>query len=134
MGLTEREAYSLEVKAIRETLRTSRRLEASQAALNSAIYLSRLVIPSANVGLDIEAVSSFDLAKVLWDQEEKTTSVRILQDLCERNDLHKQVMPISRAQLLADLVCILESCVAGPNCVIGPSIVRSTPRRPSRSH
>ncbi|KAL9618062.1 MAG: hypothetical protein Q9160_007191 [Pyrenula sp. 1 TL-2023] len=103
MGLTEREAYSLEVKATRETLRTSRRLEASQAALNSAIYLSRLVAPSANVGLDIEAVSSFDLAKVLWDQEEKTTSVQILQDLCERNDLHKQVIPISRAQLLADL-------------------------------
>lgn len=104
MGISKRDAHFLEVTAVRETLRMSRKLEAAQSALNGAIYLSRLVTASAEVGLDIQVVSSLDLAKVLWDHGEKTTSVRILQDLCEHRDLPKQTIPVSRAQLLADLV------------------------------
>lgn len=105
MRISRQDAHFFEVTAVRETLRMSRKLEAAQPALNSAIYLSRMVAPAANVGLDIQAVASFDLAKVLWDQGEKSTSVQMLQELSQYRDLTKQVIPVSRAQLLADLVC-----------------------------
>jgi ataxia telangiectasia mutated family protein len=102
--LNSREAQLLEVKVIRESLRVSRDHEALQASLKSAISLSKLVLPCAKLGVNIDAAAKFDLANVLWDQGEMTTSIRMLQQLNNQSDLHKQSMPVSRAEVLASLV------------------------------
>jgi serine-protein kinase ATM len=104
VNITSREAQLLYAKVLRESLRISKDHESSQGSLRSAISLSKLAESSAAVGISIDAASRFDLANVLWDQGEMTTSIRMLQGLSDRNDLHKQVIAVSRAEILSSLV------------------------------
>ncbi|PGH11261.1 hypothetical protein AJ79_04996 [Helicocarpus griseus UAMH5409] len=103
LSLNSRDAQLLEVKAIRASLRISREHDEHQASLKSAISLSKLVKPCADLGVFIDAAASFDLANVLWDQGEMTTSIQMLQQLNEQNDLQKQSIPVSKAEVLASL-------------------------------
>jgi len=75
-----------------------------QASLKSAILLSKLIQPCAQLGLTIDAAATFDLANVLWDQGEMTTSIRMLQQLNGQIELHGQSIPVNRAEVLASLV------------------------------
>lgn len=54
--------------------------------------------------MHIDGAAKFDLANVLWDQGEMTASIRMLQQLKGQNDLPKQAIPLSRADLLITLV------------------------------
>ncbi|KAI9928198.1 Serine/threonine-protein kinase tel1 [Aspergillus wentii] len=103
LNITDQDAQLLEVKAIRQSLETTRNHGISQASLKSAICLSKLAGPCASRGINIEGAAKFDLANVLWDQGEMTPSIRMLQQLNDQNDLHKQAIPISRAELLVTL-------------------------------
>ncbi|KAK2789529.1 Serine/threonine-protein kinase tel1 [Onygenales sp. PD_12] len=103
LGLSSREAQLLEVKAVRESLRISREHDEHQASLKSAILLSKLIKPCAELGVFIDAAATFDLANVLWDQGEMTTSIQMLQQLNEQNDLGKQSIPVNKAEVLASL-------------------------------
>jgi ataxia telangiectasia mutated family protein len=94
----------LEANVFRQSLEISRNHGVSQASLKSAVTLSKLTEPCAELGMNIEGAASFDLANVLWDQGEMTASIRMLQHLKGQGDLHKQAIPISRAELLVTLV------------------------------
>jgi serine-protein kinase ATM len=94
-----------EVKTLRESFQVSRDLEGSQEALKSAISLSKLVKPCSALGISIEGAAKFDMANVLWDQGEMTTSISMLQQLNEQGDLQKEALLVSRAEVLASLVC-----------------------------
>ena len=87
----------------------SKKVEAPQPALNSALYLSLLAHESAMTGLDVHAAASSDLAKVFWDSGEQLAAIRILSEICQRKDLDKQDIPVSRARMLADLVGLTSS-------------------------
>ncbi|KAL5051771.1 hypothetical protein BDW71DRAFT_169420 [Aspergillus fruticulosus] len=102
-NLSDLDAQLLEVKVIRQSLHIARNHGIAQASLKSAVYLSKLADHSASLGLNVEGVAKFDLANVLWDQGEMAPSIQILQQLKDRNDLHKQAIPISRAELLVTL-------------------------------
>jgi ataxia telangiectasia mutated family protein len=104
LKLSSRDAQLLEVEAIRESLRVSRDHDVLQASLKSAISLSKLIQPCAQLGITIDAAAMFGLANVLWDQGEMTTSIRMLQQLKDQNDLHTQSIPVNRAEVLASLV------------------------------
>ncbi|KAJ5177687.1 uncharacterized protein N7500_000386 [Penicillium coprophilum] len=93
----------LEAKVIRRSLEITRTHGISQASLKSAMSLSRLAEPCAALGMNIDGAAKFDLANVLWDQGEMTASIRMLQQLKGQNDLHKQAIPLSRAELLVTL-------------------------------
>ncbi|KAL4887390.1 hypothetical protein BJY04DRAFT_212427 [Aspergillus karnatakaensis] len=99
----DHDAQLLEVKVIRQSLQIARNHGIAQASLKSAVYLSKLSDQSVSLGLNVEGVAKFDLANVLWDQGEMAPSIHILQQLKDRNDLHKQAIPISRAELLVTL-------------------------------
>jgi ataxia telangiectasia mutated family protein len=66
--------------------------------------LSKIAAPCEALGMNIDGAAKFDLANVLWDQGEMTASIRMLQQLKGQNDLHKQAIPLSRAELLVTLV------------------------------
>lgn len=104
VNLNARDAQLLEVKAIRESLRISREHDAHQASLKSAMLLTRLVKPCSQVGVKIDAAATFELANVLWDQGEMTTSIKMLQQLSEQNNLQDQSVPVNRTEILASLV------------------------------
>ncbi|KAL3460378.1 hypothetical protein BJX64DRAFT_290369 [Aspergillus heterothallicus] len=102
-NLSDYDAQLLEVKVIRQSLDISKNHGIAQASLKSAVYLSKLSDQCTSLGLNVEGVAKFDLANVLWDQGEMAPSIQILQQLRDRNDLHKQAIPISRAELLVTL-------------------------------
>lgn len=66
--------------------------------------LAKLVGPCTSLGLKIDAAANFDLANVLWDLGEMATSTRLLQEISQLNDLNRQSLPVSRAEVLATLV------------------------------
>ncbi|KAJ5107138.1 hypothetical protein N7456_003813 [Penicillium angulare] len=103
MNMSLSESRILEAKVFRRSLEITRIHGVSQASLKSAITLSRLAKPCAELGMNIDAVARFDLANVLWDQGEMTASIRMLQHLKGQNDLHKQAIPLSRSELLVTL-------------------------------
>ncbi|KAJ5587425.1 uncharacterized protein N7459_003190 [Penicillium hispanicum] len=97
------ESRLLEAKVFRQSLEITRSHGVSQASLKSAINLSKLAGPCADLGINIDGAAQFDLANVLWDQGEMTASIRMLQQLKGQGDLHKQAIPISRSELLVTL-------------------------------
>ncbi|KKK13811.1 hypothetical protein ARAM_005379 [Aspergillus rambellii] len=121
--LSDFDAQLLEVKVIRQSLEINRNHGISQASLKSAIYLSRLSDQCISLGLSIEGVAKFDLANVLWDQGEMAASIQMLQQLKDRNDLHKQTVPVSRAELLVTLVSEYQ-----------PPVLEETEINPSKGH
>ncbi|KAJ5101854.1 hypothetical protein NUU61_004076 [Penicillium alfredii] len=102
-NLSTGDSQLLEVKVIRQSLEITRNHGVSQASLKSAMSLSKLAEPCATLGMNIEGAAKFDLANVLWDQGEMTASIRMLQHLKGQGDLHKQAIPLSRAELLVTL-------------------------------
>lgn len=104
IGLNNRQAQLLEVNVIRQSLNTTRDHGIAQASLKSAVCLTKLADHCDSLGVDVQGAAKFDLANVLWDQGEMTASIRMLQQLNDQNNLHKQAVPISRAELLVTLV------------------------------
>ncbi|KAM5467426.1 Serine/threonine-protein kinase tel1 [Microsporum audouinii] len=118
-NLNSNDARLLEAKCIRESLKISREHEISQASLQCAMSLSKLVQPSAELGVRIDAAAAFDLANVLWDQGEMKTSIQILQGLSSQKDLHSQTIPMSVAEILASLGHhIAEARLEQPDAII----------------
>ncbi|KAJ5408803.1 hypothetical protein N7509_002686 [Penicillium cosmopolitanum] len=103
LNLNPGDSRLLEAKVFRQSLEITRSHGISQASLKSAISLSKLSEPCAELGIDIDGAAQFDLANVLWDQGEMTASIRMLQQLKGYSDLHKQAIPLSRAELLVTL-------------------------------
>lgn len=96
----------LQAKVIKESLSIARDHQIPQASLRYAISLSKLAQVCDDLGVNIDGSAKFDLANVLWDQGEMTTSIQMLQQVNDQNDLHKQAIPVSRALLLSSLVSI----------------------------
>ncbi|OKL58313.1 Serine/threonine-protein kinase tel1 [Talaromyces atroroseus] len=124
LKLTSRMSQLFEAKALRESFQVSRDLEGSQEALKSAISLSKLVKPCSELGISIEGAAKFDMANVLWDQGEMTTSIRMLQQLNEQGDLQRQALVVSRAEVLASLGHhVAEARLEKPDAIIEEYLV-----------
>ncbi|KAL5343110.1 hypothetical protein BJX70DRAFT_354511 [Aspergillus crustosus] len=134
LNLTDHDAQLLEVKVVRQSLQIARDHGIAQASLKSAVYLSTLSDQCVSLGLNVEGVAKFDLANVLWDQGEMAPSIHILQQLRERNDLHKQAIPISRAELLVTLGHhIAEARLEKPEAIIQNYLTPAVKELKSRS-
>ena len=77
---------------------------ALQSSLSTTTYLTQLVVPCENAGIDIAAAVQFESAKVLWAQGEMTASIKILQELKNSLGLHTQLVQLGKSELLATLV------------------------------
>ncbi|PYH43840.1 DNA-binding protein kinase TEL1 [Aspergillus saccharolyticus JOP 1030-1] len=104
INLSDSDALLLEIKVLRQSLEIAHSHNLSQASLKIAFCLQKLASQSALLGHDTEGAAKFDLAHVFWDQGEMAASIEMLRQLKDRNDLHKQAVPISRAELLVTLV------------------------------
>ncbi|KAJ5893828.1 hypothetical protein N7495_005519 [Penicillium taxi] len=93
----------LEAKVFRRSLEVTRSHGVSQASLKSAMSLSKLAGPCAEMGMIIDGVAKFDLANVLWDQGEMTASISMLQQLKGQSGLQTQAIPLNRSDLLVTL-------------------------------
>lgn len=100
---SQRDARSLESHLLLASSRMSRAHGAIQNALSTVTYLTELVKPCKEVGVDISAVVRLASANVLWDQGEMAASIRMLQDLQGALDSHAQMIEVSKPELLAKL-------------------------------
>lgn len=91
-------------EALEHSVDIFRRHGALQESLTAATYLVDLVEPCRKLGLETEFDAKFQVALVLWDQGEKTTSVRLLQQL-EQKSRDSRERHNDRAKLLTTLVC-----------------------------
>ena len=103
---SQRDALSLESHILLTSSRMSRTHGAIQNALSTVTYLTELVKPCKEVGVDISTAVRLASANVLWDQGEMTASIRMLQDLQELLDSHNQLVEVSKPELLTKLVSL----------------------------
>ena len=103
---SQRDARSLESHSLLASSRMSRAHGAIQNALSTVTYLTELVKPCKEVGVDISAVVWLASANVLWDHGEMAASIRMLQDLQGLPDSKDQLVEVSKPELLAKLVSI----------------------------
>lgn len=104
LHVSTRDALKIEVEAVIQNSTLARKHGFMQRSLNAASYLSTLKSFGAEIGVAIDAAADKELASTLWDQGEAATSVRMLQDLCVRQDLSDQAVEIGKAGMLAQLV------------------------------
>ena len=104
MKTSQRDARSIEVRALLASSNMSRHHEALQNTLATATYLNQLIKPCEEVGVNIKAAVQLESANVLWDQGEMTASIRMLQDLQTNLDPSSNFIHVGKPKLLAKLV------------------------------
>lgn len=109
---TQRDARALESHALLASSRMSRRHGALQNALGTAMYLTQLIKPCEDAGINITAAVQLESANVLWAQGEMTASIRMLQELLQNFDSKSQLIHVGKSELLAKLVGEI-TCVFG---------------------
>lgn len=103
---SQRDARSLECLSLLASSHMSRAHGAIQNALSTVTYLTELVKPCKEVGVDVSAIVRLASANVLWDHGEMAASIRMLQDLQGLPDSNIQLVEVSKPELLAKLVSI----------------------------
>jgi ataxia telangiectasia mutated family protein len=104
MHISLKDVRSVEVEALVSSSTISRQRNAFQESLATATYLSDLVPTCRDVGLDIEGLAMNEVADVLWDQGEHSTSIRMLRRLTEQMHPKSENEGIERSKMLAKLV------------------------------
>lgn len=101
---SQRDVRALESQNLLASSRMSRRHGALQNALGTAMYLTQLIKPCEDAGINIAAAVQLESAKVLWAQSEMTASIRMLQELHQNFDSKSQLIHVGKSELLARLV------------------------------
>ena len=104
MHLTLKDVRVVEVKAMISSCAISRQRNSLQESLATATYLSDLIPVCREVGLDIEIAVQNEVADVLWDQGEQTTSIRMLRRLVEQANNKDKGSDVQKSKVLATLV------------------------------
>ncbi|EXJ56061.1 hypothetical protein A1O7_08992 [Cladophialophora yegresii CBS 114405] len=97
------QALLLEFRVTRQSLEVASSYDEPQFCLNRAMYLSELNHLAQRVDLQVDVATNYDLARTLWEQEEASASIGILEDLGSRKDIAKQAIAVTRADILTDL-------------------------------
>lgn len=74
-----------------------------QVALCAATQVNDLAQELKATGIYVDAAAKHEVASVLWDSQETTTSVKMLRDTIRSSDLDKQQISVGRSGLLAQL-------------------------------
>ena len=126
LNISPRDARRIESRALLASSVLSRHHIAIQSALTATTYLTQLVKPCEDIGVNIGAAVQYEGANVLWDQGEMSASIRMLQDLLYGLEKQHQDVYVGKPELLAKLVCIASSSMScGLKGFLGPSNIRS---------
>ncbi|KAM0722478.1 hypothetical protein Q7P37_001919 [Cladosporium fusiforme] len=74
-----------------------------QTALCAATQVNDLALDLKSSGIRIDAAAKHEVASVLWDSQESTTSVKMLRDTLRSDDIENQDIAVGRSGLLAQL-------------------------------
>lgn len=93
----------LEAKATLSQASLARTHNQVQSALSAATQASDLARKAQATGLRFDAAAQHEVASILWDSGERTTSVKMLRDILQYEDLEQQAVQVGRSGLLAQL-------------------------------
>ena len=113
-GIDKKKARYLEAQALIGCCKMARKHSVLQHALSAATQLSMVVEPCREVGLDISAVATLQVANVLWEDSQSIPSIRMLTALENDKQSASQSMVIGRAKLLAKIVSFVFSVICPP--------------------
>ena len=68
------------------------------------MYLTQLIDPCSSLGLSFDVAIRSEASNVLWDQEELSASIRMLQDISQHSDFDSQSIAVGRGEILGKLV------------------------------
>ncbi|KAK5164179.1 hypothetical protein LTR04_001989 [Oleoguttula sp. CCFEE 6159] len=98
-----KEARTIEIEALLASSSLSRQHRALQESLTTITYISDLGQVCNEVEMDVRAATQLEMASVMWDQGEMTTSIQMLQGLMYETGLEEQTIPVARSGLLVQL-------------------------------
>jgi len=101
MKVSPAEARLAEVRGMLLASSIYRFHHATQESLNLSTSLADLIDPSEKLGLSIDAAIKMEVANSLWDHDEMIPSIRMLQSIDRDSSLKKQMVPVSRSDLLS---------------------------------
>ena len=127
LNVSARDARETEVRTLLFASSLSRHHHASQSALKIATYLAQIVQPCKDLGLNVDAAVQYEGSNVLWDQNEMSASIRMLEGLIRNTDMLSQHIHVSTSELLAKLVCNwFTVCFVDIEYFLGTSNIGST--------
>ncbi|KAF1989999.1 hypothetical protein K402DRAFT_460730 [Aulographum hederae CBS 113979] len=100
---TPLDARTVETQSLFSHSTVARKHGALQDSLSVATHLTQLIPHCREVGLDIEGAAHFELAGVLWDQGEMSTSINMLHDIVENVNFQKNSTALGKSTALATL-------------------------------
>ncbi|CAK7214177.1 Serine/threonine-protein kinase tel1 [Sporothrix bragantina] len=103
MKVSPAEARLVEIKGLLLSSSIYRFHHAMQESLNVTTSLSDLIVPSEELGLSVDAAIKMETASSLWDHGEMLASIRVLQSIDRDSSLKKQMVPVSRSDLLSKI-------------------------------
>ncbi|CAK7213142.1 Serine/threonine-protein kinase tel1 [Sporothrix curviconia] len=103
MKVSPAEARLVEIRGLLLSSSIYRFHHAMQESLNVTTALSDLIVPSEELGLSVDAAIKMETASSLWDHGEMLASIRVLQSIDRDSSLNKQMVPVSRSDLLSKI-------------------------------
>ncbi|KIH88290.1 ataxia telangectasia mutated family protein [Sporothrix brasiliensis 5110] len=103
MKVSPAEARLVEIKGLLLSSSIYRFHHAMQESLNVTTALSDLIDPSEALGLNVDAAIKVETSSSLWDHGEMLASIRVLQSIDRDSSLKKQMVPVSRSDLLSKI-------------------------------
>ncbi|MCJ1401031.1 Serine/threonine-protein kinase tel1 [Xylographa trunciseda] len=101
--ISQRDARKVECRSLLASTALSRHHGALQSALSTATYMSQMVPACVEQGIAVDAAIRLEGTNVLWDQQEMSASIRMLQDVVFGSDLQSQDIYVGKPELLAKL-------------------------------
>lgn len=103
MHVTTKQCRTIEIESLLQTARLARLHGQLQVALAATSQVSDLNSINDSVDVKAEVAAKFEMASVLWDLDESTASVKMLEVAIGVNDSQVQDIPVGRSELLAQL-------------------------------
>ena len=119
--ISQRDARQVECHSLLASTALSRHHGALQSALSTATYMSQIVPACVEQSVVVDAAISLEGTNVLWDQQEMSASIRMLQDIVHNSDLKSQDIHVGKPALLAKLVNIVFLDTDATFCILTPT-------------
>ena len=104
LDVNEKDLRRLQLRSLFSSTKIARKHGTIQECLSIVSYLTRVTQSCEDVGLQIRASVEYETASVLWDQNERESSIQMLRELEPRVNDSSSEFPLNKSTLLAKLV------------------------------
>lgn len=128
IGTSRKACRLIEVQALLASSKVYREHKALHESLASITYLTDLLADCKSDGLEVNEALRYEMAAMLWESDEASTSIGILTQLKDEHSSNEQSISVGRSRILTTLVSEMifpmEMCL----CFVGTPHCRSSDR------